>query len=205
MIIAPDASAASAQYAKAALTPDSLTESPSSPAKEGATGRTMEDVGAATRLLMRIAEDLIAAGLAPPLEHLRARCRYGRGQDRDERIIGRPFHTGAGYTACLRCWRSSRTAVSSSSRSAQGPTSRCIRRSTTTTDARDPGGSPFASKSSCARQREREALGARRRHEPRGRSAVVTLSLGMHQPASERRMRAAAFGEGLLVARDSRA
>ena len=49
----------------------------------------------------------------------------------------RPFHKpGAGCTACPRCWRSRRTAVSSSCPIEQTPTSRSICSSTPTTDAR---------------------------------------------------------------------
>jgi hypothetical protein len=49
----------------------------------------------------------------------------------------RPFHKpGAGCTACSRCWRSRRTAVSSSYPIEQTPTSGCICSSTPSTDAR---------------------------------------------------------------------
>ena len=48
----------------------------------------------------------------------------------------RPFHKpGAGCTACPRCWRSRRTAISSSYPIEQTPTSGFICRSTPTTDA----------------------------------------------------------------------
>jgi hypothetical protein len=75
----------------------------------------------------------------------------------------RPFHKpGAGCTACPRCWRSRRTAISWSYPIEQTPTSGCICNSTPTTRLlRDPGGSPFARESGCARPRERRAVGAR--------------------------------------------
>src|ERR1700733_10742137 len=49
----------------------------------------------------------------------------------------RPFHKpDAGCTACPRCWRSRRTAISSSYLIEQTPTSGCICSSAPTTDAR---------------------------------------------------------------------
>ena len=72
----------------------------------------------------------------------------------------RPFHKpGAGCAACPRCWRSRRTAVSSSRPIEQTARSRCACNSTPTTRARDPRCSPFASESGCARPRERRAVG----------------------------------------------
>jgi hypothetical protein len=49
----------------------------------------------------------------------------------------RPFHKrGTGCAACPRCWRSSRTAVSSSCSIEQRPTSRCVCSFTPTADTR---------------------------------------------------------------------
>ncbi len=64
-------------------------------------------------------------------------CESGCARPRERRAVGaRPFHKpGAGCTACSRCWRSRRTAISSSYPIEQTPTSGCMCRSTPTTDA----------------------------------------------------------------------
>jgi hypothetical protein len=97
----------------------------------------------------------------------------------------RPFHKpGAGCTACSRCWRSRRTAVSSSYPIEQTPTSGCICSSTPSTSrARDPGGSPFACESGCARPRERPAVGARAK-----RNCSVALPLRRVDPGARGRV-----------------
>jgi hypothetical protein len=73
-----------------------------------------------------------------------ARCRVGRSPEvpmraprRGKQIArNRPIHKpGAGCTACSRCWRSRRTAISSSYPIEQTPTSPCICSSTPSTDA----------------------------------------------------------------------
>jgi len=66
-------------------------------------------------------------------------ARAERSSDRCA-ISAAPFvHShkpGAGCTACSRCWRSKRTAISSSHPIEQTPASRCICSSTPSTDAR---------------------------------------------------------------------
>ena len=108
----------------------------------------------------------------------RTRARFGRLppvsrslRDGSAESCGfRPFHKpGAGWVAYPRCWRSRRTAISSSYLIEQTPTSRCICGSTPTTGARDPGGCPVACESGCARPRELRAAGARPQGEPRER------------------------------------
>ena len=85
------------------------------------------------RRLRRYRDGRKGAGLAP------AR------RARPETAPFRPFHKpGAGWVAYPRCWRSTRTAISSSYLIEQTPTSGWICSSTPTTDARAiPAGSPW--------------------------------------------------------------
>jgi hypothetical protein len=83
---------------------------------------------------------MTARGMASSVARARASELYeanGSLATLIETLRSRPFHkSGAGCAACPRCWRSRRTAVSSSGPVEQPPTSRCICSTAATTDAR---------------------------------------------------------------------
>jgi hypothetical protein len=78
----------------------------------------------------------------------------------------RPFHkSGAGCTACPRCWRSRTTAISSSYPIEHTPTSGCICSSTPTTDGHPiPTALPSPARAVVLDLRQRHAVGARPFH-----------------------------------------